>query len=253
MPRWASRVRNYFNVTPKTLKRLPEDKSKQLIKQVQRFKFLLDCHAVQSFNRTHQNYRMNPWGKLDPPPLKVPAGCPAKPDKDVVHIGVMDEIGTRFGLDDFVYQDEANRLWYQMSAGSTIYHYGKRPKVKSVEAVVVDKIKGQNDTPVFKMINPDNTGGSNEIILKNKGYDMIGEVNQQFSTREMVETKPIYQGSYNFSETVQVGLAAHELRDIKPHSDAHDFYLNPVDRFSPLSMRRFPAKDPKGKLLADQK
>src|SRR5262245_51138113 len=92
VPRWASRVRNYFNVTPTTLEQLSADISQRARRQVEHYEFLLDCHAVQTFNRTHQNYRPNPWGKLDPPPFRVPAGCPAKADPDVVHTGVFDEI-----------------------------------------------------------------------------------------------------------------------------------------------------------------
>src|SRR6478736_2152587 len=77
VPRWASRVRNYFNVTPTTLTRLPDDVSKRVLKQVQRFAFELDCHEVQTFNRYHRDYHLNPRGELNPPPFAVPAGCPA--------------------------------------------------------------------------------------------------------------------------------------------------------------------------------
>jgi hypothetical protein len=252
VPRWASRVRNYFNVTPTTLEQLPGDVSARARQHVERFKFLLDCHAVQTYNRTHQNYRPNPWGKLDPPPFKVPAGCPAKADHDVVHTGVFDEIGTRFGLSGEVYKDASGRLWYQMSAGSTIFHYGNHPKVKSVEAAYVNTIKGQNDTPVFKLMSPDNTGGSCELILKNDGYDMVVAVKQKTNIRQLIVTDPRYQGSYNYAETVQVGFAAHELRDIKPHVEQTGFYLDPLDRYSPLAHRRFPINDPQGRPLADQ-
>lgn len=54
VPRWASRVRNYFNVTPKSLEPLPTDQARRLIEQAQRrLGFLKDCHAVQTFNRTN--------------------------------------------------------------------------------------------------------------------------------------------------------------------------------------------------------
>jgi hypothetical protein len=174
LPRWASRVRNYFNVTPTWLERLPEDASKRALKQVQRFAFQLDCHAVQTFNRTHQDYRPNARGQLNPPPFRVPAACPAKADWDVVHTGAIDSVGTKSALSGEVYKDESRRMWYQMSAGSTIYHFGQHPRSAMIEAIWQDKIRGQNDTPVFKLINPDNTGGSNEVILGNDGFDANG-------------------------------------------------------------------------------
>src|SRR4051794_12591186 len=46
VPRWASRVRNYFNVTPTTLTRLPDDVARRVLKSVQRFVFELDCYAT---------------------------------------------------------------------------------------------------------------------------------------------------------------------------------------------------------------
>ena len=253
LPRWASKVRNYFNVTPSTLEALSPDVAKRVRKQVQRFKFLLECHEVQTFNRNHRNYRPNPWGKLDPPPFKVPANCPAKAEHDVVHTSAIDSIGVKSALEDEVYKDECNRMWYQMAAGSTIYHYGSTPKVAIAEAIYVDKIKGQDDTPVFKLISPDNTGGSHEIILKNAGYDIVAAPKQKVNIRKLVVCHPIYQGSYNYSETAQMGLAAHELRDVKPHVASRFFYVNPVDPFAPLHSRRFPEKDQQGNLLADQK
>ncbi len=252
LPRWASKVRNYFNVAPATLERVPEDVAKRVRRQVQRFSFLLDCHATQTFNRYHRNYRKNPWGKLDPPPFRVPANCPAKASHEVVHTDAIDRIATKNALAGAVYQDPSNRLWYQMTAGSTIFHYGSTPKVAAVEAVYVDKIKGQNDTPVFKLISPDNTGGSLELILKNKGRDHIAAVKQKVNVRKIIVGDTAYQGSYNYSETVQVGLGAHKMRDVKTHVRGRSFYVNPSNVFCPLASRRFPEKDMQGKPLADQ-
>ena len=51
-----------------------------------------------------------------------------------------------------------------------------------------------------------------------------------------------HQGSYNYSETVIVGRAAHEKRDVQPHKKYpyRGIYVNPQDRFSSLALRRFP-------------
>lgn len=244
LPRWASRVRNYFNVTPRTLTRLPEDVAKKAARRVQRFVFELECYATQTYNNKPQNRLKNADGSLAPPVFKVPAACPAKPSDEVTSLWWTDEIAVRLALTDFVYKDESGRLWYQMAAGSTIYHYGKPVRVKALEAPYVDLIKGQNDTPVYKLINPDNSGGSNEIILKNPGpYDMIGEVGQEFGVDAMLEKTPAHQGSYNYADTAVVGLNAHDRLDMKPHSKRDGFYLNPADRYCPLQTRKFPPLD----------
>lgn len=253
LPRWASKVRNYFNVVPTSLERLEDDVAKRVSKQVQRFKFLLECHEVQTFNRYHRDYRPNQRGELNPPPFRVPAGCPATASREVMHTGLADSVATKSALSGPVYKDDSNRLWYQMAAGSTIYHYGRTPRVPTVEAIYVDKIKGQDDTPVFKLISPDNTGGSLEVIIENnQGQEVIGAAKQKVSVRKNIVRDPAYQGSYNYSETVQVGLAAHEMRDVRPHVAGSFFYVNPTDPFSALASRRFPEKDLQGKLLADQ-
>jgi len=253
LPRWASKIRNYFNVVPTSLERLDGDASKLALKHVQRFSFLLDCHAVQTFNRNHRDYHLNPQGQLNPPPFQVPTGCPVTPDKEVVHTGLIDSIAVNNALSGQVYKDESHRLWYQMSAGATIYHYGSEPKVPSIEAAYVEKIKGQDDTPVFKLVSPDNTGGSNEIILNNQhGSEVVGTVKQKVDVRKILVTNPSHQGSYNYSETVWAGFAAHELRDIKPHVAGPAFYVNPTDPFVPLAARRFPTSDLQGKDLAGQ-
>lgn len=264
LPRWASKVRNYFNVLPTTLKRVPGKNAKALLNRPQNLAFLLECHEVQSANRKFRNYRPNPWGKLDPPPFREPAGCPANARHDVRDMGLKESIAIKSALSGEVYLDERNRPWYQMAAGSTIYHWGRSPlwgPFAAIEAIWVDKVRGQNDTPVFKLICLDNTGGSNEVILFNngadaygwgKGSETVGAVNETLNIRKTVVTDPAYQGSYNYSETSQEGLDAHEKRDVKPHVAGRNFYVNPKDPYSPLELRTFPPLDMEGKPLADQ-
>ncbi len=255
LPRWASRVRNYFNVTPSTLTRLPAAAEKKIAAAAQRFKFELDCQEKQYYNRDHTDRRPNPWGRPNPLPFQVSARCPAKPSQAVLNTGRIDRIAINRALHGAVYKDETNRLWYQMSAGSTIYHYRGAPFIAPVDAVVVNSIKGQNDTPVFKMIGLDGTGGSTEVIIKNRGSDTLVPAGVTIHVRNLVETNEVYQGSYNFSETTQLGLAAHERRDVKPHVGAWDFYVNPANRYWTLEQRTFPERDPrkpKDKPLAEQ-
>ncbi len=257
VPRWASRIRNYFNLSPCTLERITGDAASRALKSTERFKFQLDCHATQTFNKYHRNYRPGPNGKLDPPPFAVPAACPATASREVVHTSTLDAVAVNNALEGVVYKDEKGRLWYQMSAGATIYHWGS--EVSSAPEAVLDatyvEIRGQDFAPVFKLISPDNTGGSLECIISNpRKQNTIVAAGTTLNVTRLINTDPIHQGSYNYSETAHMGLAAHELRDVKTHVAKTDFYINPVNRFSLLATRTFPAGDrlgPRGKSLSD--
>lgn len=255
LPRWASRIRNFFNVVPAELSQVTEKEATTFLKYAQKFKFELECHEVQSANKKWQNYKQNPDGSYEPPPFKVPAGCPTKASHDVKHTSLIDSIAVNNALTKNVYKDENGRLWFQMAAGSTIHHWGApvNPLLAVFEAIFVDKIRGQNGTPVFKLVNPDpGVGGSNEVIVRNTGRDVVGAVKQKVDIRAIIVTDSVNQGSYNYSETTQVGLAAHETRDVKPHVGGWDFYVNPADPYSALNTRTFPANDLHGKPLAGQ-
>lgn len=261
LPRWASKVRNYFNVLPTTLTRLPEQNAKHLLssKSGPHLAFLIQCHEDQTFNRYHRG-KPTPLGPA-PPAFKVSPACPAKAPHDVVHMSGRHAISTRDALSGDVYLDELGRAWYQMAAGATVFHWGRRPRWLTIEAIWVELIRGQNDTEVFKLISMDGTGGSKEVILANDGANAygwgqgskrIGGVNETWNIRKIIVTHPAYQGSYNYSETTQMGFAAHQLRDIDTHREGSGFYVNPKDLHSPLRTRRFPEKDNQGNLLADQ-
>lgn len=154
------------------------------------------------------------------------------------------------GLSGDVYKDQANRIWYQMSPGGAIYHWGDEPgKSAPVDSYRSQYWRGQDGIPVFKLISPDGTGGSLETIIKNEPRrSTIGTVNKS----EPVGTKIVevyrHQGSYNFSETVIVGNDAHERHDVTPHKMWPDYYLNYQNRFS-WAGRRFQAHRLDGKLI----
>lgn len=257
LPRWASKVRNYFNIVPRELTQATEIEAKAFLKYAQKFKFELECHEAQSANRRDPaNYRRNPDGSYPKPVWDVPKGCPTEASHAVKHTGLIDSVGVKNALTKYVYKDENGRLWFQMAAGSTIYHWGApvNPLTAIFEAIFVDKVRGQDGTPAFKLINPDpGVGGSNEVILRNANRaSVIGGVKKTVDIRSMLVKDPVNQGSYNYAETVRVGLAAHERLDVKPHSRGWDFYVNPSDPYSALSIRKFPAEDVNGNLLAAQ-
>jgi len=172
-----------------------------------------------------------------------------------------ESIAQERALSGDVYLDNLNRPWFQMAAGSTIYHLGDHPDSPTSEAAYQDIIMGQDDTPVFKLISPDDTGGSNEVIIfnaeikdgpYNNRSSVIGEVNKPIIVKDAIQQDPLLQGSYNYSETTTQGLAEHERRDVKPHVHSYFFYVNPLDAFSALGARTFPPLDRERKPLVNQ-
>lgn len=257
LPRWASKVRNYFNIVPASLTQVTESEARAFLKYTQKFKFELECHEAQSANRNDPaNYKRNPDGSLPKPIWDVTAGCPVDASNAVKHTSFIDSIAVKSALTKYVYRDENGRLWFQMAAGSTIYHWGAPVNhlTAMFEAIFVDKVRKQEGTPAFKLVNPDpGVRGSNEVIIRNPdGRGMVGAVKQKIDIRSIIVKDPVYQGSYNYAETSQVGLAAHERLDVKPHSGGWDFYVNPSDPFSALKDRTFPREDVWGKPLAGQ-
>ena len=60
--------------------------------------------------------------------------------------------------------------------------------------------------------------------------------------RGLIETHSKYKGSYNYSDTIKDGFAAHDLRDIKPDKISKDinFFVSVPNYFgSSLSSRIF--------------
>jgi hypothetical protein len=173
-------------------------------------------------------------------------------------------IGKAVGLSGDVYEDEFGRCWYEMHAGGTVCRYEGDPGLKGVKA----SAQGQKHVPIFKLISPDNTGGSVEMCLHNwqvhgpaidaqspfalatSGTSTIGN-GEWVSIKGKVVANSEYRGSYNYSETAIVGFSAHKLRDIVPHEVVPDSYVNPP-LHSSMSSRRFPLKDQDGRHLHEQ-
>lgn len=170
--------------------------------------------------------------------------------------GRMDSFVGKRALTGHVYFDEEVEVWYQMSAGGTIYHWGDDVRFERIEAAYTQKVHQQTGIPIFKLICPDGTGGSKETIITNpvlekvkvvgpQGLEWklqrsskIGDTNQQVLVSHRVVTKMKYQGSYNFSETAVIGLDDHKKRDVDPHKKDPE-YIDPPDRFAPLKNRIF--------------
>jgi hypothetical protein len=117
-------------------------------------------------------------------------------------------------------------------------------------------------SPVFKLVSPDDTGGSLEVIIKSKlvtrtlsnglrvmtRQEMIGPEGSPTSIVNEVEPDRVYRGSYNYAETAVSGFALHEYCDVLPHSERKDFYVNP-DEALPFESRRFPSLKPPSRVV----
>ncbi len=269
VPRWANRGRNYFNVTPQKLRRLDKSAAEAHMKRVDKVVASMHLSRVASaFPVLKEGVRKAYEAKYKAELLK--------PHPNTPDTGFWDDLGESFALSGHVYEDNFGYIWYQMSPGGTIYHWGKDPGKYTAwaEALAQSPTRGQRFIRVFKLVSPDGTGGSRECCIKNDlnsqtlklpglpevrtGAAYIGRtVNESVNVQELklVETDPHYQGSYNYSETVETGLAAHEMRDVEPHKKMggnYSLYMDPSDRYSLLASRYFPALDPQGKPLADQ-
>jgi len=167
--------------------------------------------------------------------------------------GRIDTFKGVMALSNDVYKDQANRTWFQMSPGGTIYHWGGEPTWDVADAWSTNYLRGQDGIPIFKLVSPDGSGGSLETIIRNNGQSTIGTVSKPEQVAHLVLRDYHHQGSYNYSETVEMGLPAHERHDVAPHKRYPDGYLNPPDRFLPLNARRFPERNAEGKLVGYEK
>jgi hypothetical protein len=243
LPIWAHRVRNYFNVEPKFLTRFQADTAKEMLATIQAGRdAVARLKAVEVMKKSGLGH-LAEIRKLPDPPKNLPEFT-------------LGQFAETVGLSGDVYKDETGKPWFQMSPGGTIYHWGSDPKIAIVEAYKSNYLDGQKAMPIFKLLSPDGTGGSHETIIDNVpvyavegtplkvGREHIGAVNEKVPVEKLVNTNYWHQGSYNYSETVEVGLPAHEKRDISPHKKYPypDVYVNPPDRFSSLASRRFPEK-----------
>lgn len=263
LPAWAHKVRNYFNVEPRSLTRLEASAEKVYMRKINKDLDEMQRNKQIKWLKAHPILNKLSWVRLLPHP---------PPDTPDLHIGfdlgMGDHLAEDGALSGDVYKD-GDVIWYQMSPGGTIYHF-KDPKNPEIEAIQQTAL-GQLFTRVFKLVSPDGTGGSSETIVKNPlniriptplssgfimvGKTIIGHAGHQVPVSDEIVKDPWFQGSYNYAETVITGLAAHKDRDVTPHEHHHvkGIYVNPPDQDRhTLIHRKFPVNDNNGMLLASQ-
>src|SRR5262249_1201471 len=187
-------------------------------------------------------------------------------------------LAVEFAPSGDVYDDDAGRVWLQMTPGAAIYHFGSSPTWPTGEAILTH-IRGQDQIPVIKLVHLDRTGGSCECIVNSlrqvptaaaavkyavtptlmplvllRYEKVIGWEGVAVDVSSRLVTQREHQASYNYSETMAKGLGAQELRDVAPHHRDPMGYVDPpfYPHYSTLQLRRFPANDNQGKPLADQ-
>ncbi|REJ77552.1 MAG: hypothetical protein DWQ47_14350 [Acidobacteria bacterium] len=148
-----------------------------------------------------------------------------------------------------VYKDRSGNFWFSLVATSAVYHEGDGHPSKQETLAAV---KWRQADHVFKLLAPDGTGGSSELILSNprklshlpaifpEGYLKDGK---WFSVTNCIVFDHVLRGSYNFADALVMGGKSHEYLDIAPHMAMKKEYVNPPP-FSPLSSRIFPSKLP---------
>jgi hypothetical protein len=252
LPRWASRVRQFFNLTPVKLKLLDAGKS-----------WVEAGHAQTAIRAANYGHRQRSRGMgiaVVTPGSSTRLGTPvAKPDPTIRVDGVGERIPTEGALSGAVYESVGSRhLWYQMAPGGGIYHTGRKVYIATLDAVIAE-IAGQSKSSIFKLVCPDGTGGSREVIIKNQGQETIGAANEVVDVDHRVVRHSVAQGSYNYAETIKRGYAAHVRLDVRTDPMREGYYVLPPGQWNltdalimPPSHIHFPPNDPEGKSLAAQ-
>ena len=255
LPVWASRIRQYFNLNPMTLRLLDQRHSSAQLDMAQTA--LPDADRAKYRPRQMQA-RLQSRGMGITAYAPGSSGRPGTPlagpdPRDLVDYGFVDRFGTYLALSGDVYADDLGRsIWFQMGPGATVYHFEEKPD-SPTWAAVKQTAKGQARTPLFKLISLDHTGGSREsCILNTSGTDTIGEVNETVSVYDRFIKDSVNQGSYNFAETIQRGLPSHQRLDVHTDPCRTGYFVEPSNlfQFAVLDSRRFPATDRYGISLA---
>jgi hypothetical protein len=272
LPRWASRIRQYFNLVPMTLTLLDYEESSRYLAKAQT---ALPASNRAKARRNELQSRGMGISFYAPGSSTAPGTPLVKPDPNAAIDTASGEIGTMGALSGDVYEDALSRsIWFQMAPGGAIYHFGKPIESPTLSAIGAT-LAGQKKAPVFKLVCPDGTGGSREVCIKNpfdvahkrpamrgpgevtemEGHAAIGAVNEEVKVADRILKDSVLQGSYNYAETIVKGLPAHQRLDVNTDPMAQGYFVEPPNsfQFAELYMRRFPANDREGKPLAAQR
>lgn len=207
VPMWLHKLRNYFNVEPKSLRLVDKSVTDHWMKQV----------------RAH--------GKIDGIITKYALTGDVYFDEEV-------EVWYQMGAGGTIYHWGRDIIWEKADAVHTQLFRGQT-RIPIFKLVCPDGTGGSKETIITNpKINKVRVVGPQGVLNEMQGAARIGETNVEVLVRGRVVTYMEHQGSYNFSETSVVGLDEHRKNDIDPHhKDAN--YIDPPDRFAPLKDRIF--------------
>jgi hypothetical protein len=253
-----------------TLKLLDHEESSRYLERAQT---ALPASARAKARRNEMQSRGMGISFYAPGSSTAPGTPLIKPDPNAPIDTLGGEIGTTLALSGHVYEDALGRsIWFQMSPGGAIYHFGEKIRSKTSRSIEAT-LDGQEQAPVFKLVCLDGTGGSREVCIKNPfdvprkiwtpvpggfwtmvGHVTIGAVNEEVNVAKRIVKDSVSQGSYNYAETVVKGLPAHERLDVNTYPMQQGYYIEPSNlfQFAELFMRRFPENDPLGQPQAAQ-
>lgn len=217
LPKWAHRVRNFFNQEPKQLnyyifKGMDSDLYHVVMLQIG-FDYKRDLALS---GHTYLDERKRIWLQMSP-------GSTVYHFKHNLPMGVQAAIMTTRG-----------------QSGTPVFKLISPDGTNgSCETIIRNPPK--NSSIALQAIAGVAVGGTGDSTIKTSIV-----INR-------IVTLPEYQGSYNYGETTVVGSPDHTRFDVTPHEKDPDGYKNPSNRFSDLYSRKFPTHDNQGNLLAELK
>lgn len=222
LPKWAHRVRNFFNQEPSQLNfyqfNINENSAyKRTIGNINKdFKRSLALSGV-----SYLDENKNTWLQMSP-------GAAS-------------------------YHFKHNLPMWQMSA---LLEAGGQSKTPIFKLVLLDRSKGgSRETIILNPFNKseDAVGSVWGIPISGVSIPVGESVIKGGNVKNRIYTDSEYQGSYNYGDTIVVGSNEHTRFDVTPHEQDPKGYINPSDRFSNLFFRKFPTHDNEGNLLAELK
>lgn len=223
LPRWAHRIRNFFNQEPT---------------QLNYYQFEGTESYAYKLIKITQN-------------LVPSSGHDYKKDAALSGHTYKDEnknIWLQMSAMATVYHFKHKLSMAEMAAQLAIRGQSGTPVFKLVSP---DGSKGSRETIIF------NPFKKADILLQVVGFQIPARGESTIKGRSVmnrIEKDSLYQGSYNYGETAVAGSDTHTRYDVTPHEKDPKGYVNPDNRFSNLYSRKFEeyAKGEKDIPLADQ-
>jgi hypothetical protein len=207
VPHWLHKIRNYFNLEPKTLR-------------------LVDKQPTD-----HAMHEIRSYGQIDGIITRFALTGDIYFDEDA-------ETWYQMGAGGTIYHWGGGVTWEPADAFSTQFLRGQA-RIPIFKLICPDGTGGSKETiisnPKVRVVQ---VVAAHGVMNERQGTTTIGAKNKAVLVIDRVETNMKYQGSYNFAETSVVGLDKHKKNDVEPHhKDA--VYIDPPDRFEPLKDRFF--------------